>query len=240
MQSYRDGLLPSSRSRSVHARASRPAERASSVDSAEAADHEADVRVARERRGLEDALHDQRLDVLIDLEDDDARELLARVELLPELALVLQDVEELVDALQAVGLFDGARVAGRGAVDEDLLPVMATIGASIMSIAFSAFGSLTFLSIGISPDAEKLASRKTTMQSRKSMNWISGMLVIRRDCRPCRRPSSHEPERHVVHQPAPGRCDRLVKRLRAFRPWLPQLTAKVTLKAGPSRPCRRR
>ena len=60
------------------------------------------------------------LHVLIDLEHDDAREVLARVRLLPELALGLQDVEELVDALHAVRLLDRPRVAGGRAVDEDL------------------------------------------------------------------------------------------------------------------------
>ena len=52
---------------------------------------------------------------------------------------------------------------------------MATIGASVMSMTFSAFGSLMFLSIGSSPVAEKLASKKRTMQSKKSMNGISGI-----------------------------------------------------------------
>src|SRR5450631_3858867 len=36
--------------------------------------HEADVRVARERRRLEHALDDDRLDLLVDLEDDHAGE----------------------------------------------------------------------------------------------------------------------------------------------------------------------
>src|SRR5690606_24968537 len=71
--------------------------------------HEADVREAGERGRLEHALHDDRLHVLVDLEDDDAREVLARVELLPHLTLALQDVEELVDALEAVRVLDRAR-----------------------------------------------------------------------------------------------------------------------------------
>src|SRR5258707_10518385 len=52
-------------------------------------DHEADVRVARERRRLEDALHDERLNHLVDLQDADARERLAGAALrrLPQLAL---------------------------------------------------------------------------------------------------------------------------------------------------------
>src|SRR5882724_11734572 len=64
-------------------------------------DHEADVRIARERRRLEHALHDERRHHLIDLEDADTGERLARAALgrLPQLALRLQDVEELVDAL---------------------------------------------------------------------------------------------------------------------------------------------
>jgi hypothetical protein len=86
------------------------------------ADHEAHVRVAGERRGLEDALHDDRLDVLVDLEDDDAGELLARVELLPDFLLRLEDVEELVDALEALVVLDRAGVPGRIAVDEDDAP----------------------------------------------------------------------------------------------------------------------
>src|SRR5205085_10727309 len=61
-------------------------------------DHEAHVREAGERRRLEHALHDDGLHVLVDLEHHDAGEVLARVELLPDLALALQDVEQLVDA----------------------------------------------------------------------------------------------------------------------------------------------
>ena len=53
-------------------------------------------------------------------EHHDAREVLARVRLLPELALGLEDVEELVDALHAVRLLDRARVPGGRAVDQDL------------------------------------------------------------------------------------------------------------------------
>src|SRR5882672_4801306 len=41
-------------------------------------DHEADVRVARERRRLEHALHDEGLHHLIDLKDADTRERFAR------------------------------------------------------------------------------------------------------------------------------------------------------------------
>src|SRR5882724_6470215 len=41
-------------------------------------DHEADVRITRERRRLEHALHDERLYHLIDLKDADTRERLAR------------------------------------------------------------------------------------------------------------------------------------------------------------------
>jgi len=52
--------------------------------------------------------------------------------------------------------------------------VTATIGASSISMTFWALGSCTFLSIGNSPDAEKLISRKMTIQRRKSMNGISG------------------------------------------------------------------
>src|SRR6187402_525154 len=85
-----------------------------------ATDHEAHVRVARERRGLEHALHDQRLNLAVDLQDDHAGEFLARVDLLPELALVLEDVEQLVDALQTVGFLDGSGVTRRRAVDQDL------------------------------------------------------------------------------------------------------------------------
>src|SRR6187402_1860340 len=87
---------------------------------AEATDHEAHVRVARERSRLEHALDDQRFDLAIDLQHHHAAELLTGVQLLPELALVLEHVEELVDALQAVGFHDGARVTRRRAVDQDL------------------------------------------------------------------------------------------------------------------------
>src|SRR5262245_60850704 len=63
-------------------------------------DHEAHVRVAGVGGGLEDALYDERLHLAIDLKNDDARKLLSRVQLLPELALVLQNVEELLHALK--------------------------------------------------------------------------------------------------------------------------------------------
>src|SRR5690242_16759543 len=60
---------------------------------AEALRHEAHLGVAGECRGLEHALHDQRGHALVDLEDGHAREGLARIDLLPELALALQNVE---------------------------------------------------------------------------------------------------------------------------------------------------
>src|SRR5688572_4250400 len=78
--------------------------------------HEADVRVAREGRRLEHALHDQRGDTLVDLENGDSGERLAGVDLLPQLALALEHVEELVHALQAVRLFDRPGAARRDAV----------------------------------------------------------------------------------------------------------------------------
>ena len=113
------------------------------------------------------------------------------------------------------------------------MPVMATIGASVMSITFSAFGSLTFLSIGSSPVAEKLASRKSTMQSKKSMNGISGISVIDRAPTAAADLLLHEPERNVVQQPSSGHARSADETgERAFRSWCPQLTAKVTLKAG--------
>src|SRR3569623_2095357 len=70
---------------------------------AEAPDHEAHVRVTGEGGRLEHALHDERLNLTVDLEHDHARKILAGVQLLPELALVLEDVEELFAALEAVG-----------------------------------------------------------------------------------------------------------------------------------------
>jgi hypothetical protein len=51
---------------------------------------------------------------------------------------------------------------------------MATIGAVVMSSTLSADGNTTFLSTGNSPDAEKLASKNSTMQSKKSINGMSG------------------------------------------------------------------
>src|SRR5262245_13289004 len=85
-------------------------------------DNEAHVRVAGQRGGLEDALHDQSRDVLIDLEDDHAGERLAARPLhaLPELALALQDVVELVDALHALRLFDRSGGTRGGPVDDEL------------------------------------------------------------------------------------------------------------------------
>jgi hypothetical protein len=38
-----------------------------------------------------------------------------------------------------------------------------------MSMVFSALGSLTFLSSGISPDAENVMSKKTTIVTKKSI-----------------------------------------------------------------------
>src|ERR1700733_5500075 len=83
-------------------------------------DHEAHVRIARERRRLEHALHDDGLHVLIDLQNDDTGKVLARVRLLPQLALALEDVEELVDALKALAVFDRAAVSRGRTVDEHL------------------------------------------------------------------------------------------------------------------------
>src|SRR5262245_2823661 len=101
------------------------AERSSSRSAAafarlrDAANHEADVRVTRERGRLEDALHDDGLHLLVDLENDHAGEFLPGARLLPNLTLGLEDVEELVDALKTLAVLDGAGVSGRVAVDED-------------------------------------------------------------------------------------------------------------------------
>src|SRR5690606_25115342 len=82
--------------------------------------HEAHSGVTSEGGGLENTLHDQRGDALVDLENDVPGEVDAGLELLPELALVLQDGVELVDLLQLTSVNDGAGAAGRNAVDEDL------------------------------------------------------------------------------------------------------------------------
>src|ERR1041384_8079589 len=93
---------------------------AAATGAAHATDHEAHVRVAGKRCGLEHALDDQSLNLAIHLEHHHAAELLAGVQLLPQLTLVLEDVEQLVHALQTVRLHDGAGVAGGGAVHQDL------------------------------------------------------------------------------------------------------------------------
>ena len=46
------------------------------------------------------------------------------------------------------------------------LPLMATIGAVTMSMVFSALGSVIDLLIGVSPEDEKLISRKMTTVTR--------------------------------------------------------------------------
>ena len=61
---------------------------------------------------------------------------------------------------------------------------MATIGASIMSMVFSAFGSLTPLAIGVWPDALNVMRRKTTVTMRKSIMLVSDRLrsLLRPPC----------------------------------------------------------
>jgi hypothetical protein len=41
-----------------------------------------------------------------------------------------------------------------------------------MSMVFSALGSLTFLSMGISPEAENVISKKTTIMTKKSIMLV--------------------------------------------------------------------
>src|SRR5690606_30897511 len=55
--------------------------------------HEADIGEARHRRRLKDALHDQCRNVHIHLQNGYSVEVLARVELCPQIALSLQDIE---------------------------------------------------------------------------------------------------------------------------------------------------
>ena len=50
---------------------------------------------------------------------------------------------------------------------------MPTIGASIMSIVFSALGKVTPLAIGVSPDELNVISKKTTVTTRKSIIDVS-------------------------------------------------------------------
>src|SRR5262249_7429844 len=91
----------------------------------ELADHEADVGITRERRRLEHALDHQSGHVGADGEEAAAGDRLALPARRrpPQLALGLQDVEELVDALHAARVLDGScRSRGR-AVDEDLAAV---------------------------------------------------------------------------------------------------------------------
>jgi hypothetical protein len=55
----------------------------------------------------------------LSVKDDHAREILAGVKLLPDFALALEDVEELVDPLEALAVLDGARVSRGSAVDQE-------------------------------------------------------------------------------------------------------------------------
>jgi hypothetical protein len=85
---------------------------------------EGEVRVARERRRLEDALPHDRLRVARHPEERRAGErLVRRVRRLPRLALRLERLELAVDLLQAPRSLDRLDVARHRAVDEDVLAV---------------------------------------------------------------------------------------------------------------------
>ena len=83
-------------------------------------DHETDVQITNKRHRLERTLHDKHKNILIDLKDDNARKILAKIELLPHFALTLKDVEKLIDALHTLRVFDNTNVSNQRTIDKDL------------------------------------------------------------------------------------------------------------------------
>src|SRR5690606_9480778 len=183
---------------------------------AHAAHHEAHVRKPGEGRGLEHALHDESLNATVHLEHDYPWERLTRVDLLPEFALALQNVEKLVHASQPVTIDDRTSVTGGCAVHQDLSP-----GDGHHRCFDHVRHVLCVGELHVLVDGQLTASRKAGEQEQNDAKQEVDEgderdLLIESTPAATGDLLAHEARVDVVQQPPPGNADRLVKSTEGF------------------------